>query len=246
MIKTGEMQVFSFIAICSLLILSISCKKESYFNPDAPIDVKAAPVFNPQLNYGSVTDQDGNTYKTIKIGTQIWMAENLKTTKFSDGTAIPHISDSIVWGTLKTPAYCWYNNSESDYKPSCGALYNWYAIGSGKLCPTGWHVPTNEEWETLFDYLGGKDIAANILKEEGYTHCSDSKADNSSGFTAILGGYRDYKGRFFYNGYISNWWSYSERNSMYSWYIYLYCDYSNVYSYYYTKNYGLSIRCIKD
>jgi hypothetical protein len=101
-------------------------------------------IFNPDLAYGSIADVDGNLYKTIQIGTQIWMAENLKTTRFNDGAPIPYVTDDIEWEKLTTPGYCWYDNDPSSFKDIYGALYNWYAVNTYKLCPIGWHVPTNE------------------------------------------------------------------------------------------------------
>jgi hypothetical protein len=93
-----------------------------------------------------LTDIDGNTYHTIKIREQVWMVENLKTTKFNDGTLIPLVSDSEVWGKISHPAYCWYNNDEKTNKNNYGALYNWFAVETGKLCPIGWHVPSDKVW----------------------------------------------------------------------------------------------------
>jgi hypothetical protein len=104
---------------------------------------------------GTIIDNDGNTYPTIGIEGQRWMDEDLKTTKLYDGTSIPLVPDSIQWITLTTPGYCWYNN-DSTYKKTYGALYNGYSVQTGKLCPTGWHIPTVKEWYTLAYYLGGE------------------------------------------------------------------------------------------
>ena len=93
-------------------------------------------------NTGTVTDLDGNIYSTITIGNQIWLASNLKTTKFKDGTTIPLITGNTAWINLISPGYCWYNNDATTYKSTYGALYNWYSVNSGRLCPTGWHVPS--------------------------------------------------------------------------------------------------------
>ena len=98
---------------------------------------------------GSVTDIENNNYKTVKIGTQWWMAENLKTTKYNDGTSIPYVTDNWEWYNLTTPAYCWKNNDPEANKNIYGAMYNWYAVNTGKLCPAGWHVSTKPDWETL-------------------------------------------------------------------------------------------------
>ena len=149
-------------------------------------------IFETQeIVYGSVTDQEGNQYKTIKIGTQNWMAENLRATTYNDGTAIPLVSDFSAWGQQSTPAYCWYKNS-AEYKSPYGGLYNWYTVTTGKICPVGWHVPTRDEWDKLMDYLGGRAVAGGKMKESGASHWNPQAdgATNASGFTALPGGWR--------------------------------------------------------
>jgi len=106
-----------------------------------------------------VTDYDGNNYKTTKIGNQVWMKESLKTTKYNDGTSIPLVTEPTTWSNLTTPGYCWYNNDQATYKATYGALYNWFTVNTGKLCSTNWHVPSDTEWTTLTDYLGGANVA---------------------------------------------------------------------------------------
>ena len=103
----------------------------------------------------SVTDIDGNTYKIIKIQNQIWMAENLKTTRLNDGTPIPLIDSKLIWSQTQQPGFCWYNIDEKTNKISLGALYNWYAVESGKLCPIGWHVPSDKVWLDLNNIPSG-------------------------------------------------------------------------------------------
>jgi uncharacterized protein (TIGR02145 family) len=143
-----------------------------------------------------VSDVDGNTYNTIIIGTQTWMSENLKTTKFNDGTAIPLVIDNTLWTALTTSGYCWYAYNSS-YKATYGALYNWYTLnatsnGGKNVCPAGWHVPTEAQWNILTDYLGGLTVAGGKLKEAGTTHwvTSNIGATNESGFSAMPGGWR--------------------------------------------------------
>ena len=138
----------------------------------------------------TVTDIDGNTYHTVTIGTQVWMLENLKTTKYNDGTAITFEPGVLAWNSLTTGAYCWYGNDPGLYKDLYGALYNWYAASSGKLAPQGWHVPSKDDWNTLIAYLGGESLAGGKLKEAGNSHWigPNTGADNSSGFTALPGG----------------------------------------------------------
>ena len=163
-------------------------------------------------NYsGTITDIDGNTYMTVKIDKQIWMAENLKTTRFNDGTAIPLVTDSAEWGNdgpTYGPRYCWYNN-DTTYKNIYGALYCWPAAGTGKLCPTGWHVPEPAEWTTIINYLGGQNVAGGKLKESGTTHWKspNTGATNESGFTALPGGFRQFYGPFSFIGLKGYWWS---------------------------------------
>ena len=140
-----------------------------------------------------VTDQDGNTYKTVQIGDQVWMAENLKVTHYRDGTAIPTGHDDSDWSNLSTDAYAVYGNNESN-ADTYGYLYNWYAVDDSRnIAPEGWHVPTDDEWQILVDYLGGESIAGGKMKEAGTSHWDSPNVDatNESGFTALPGGYRD-------------------------------------------------------
>jgi len=140
----------------------------------------------------TVTDIDGNLYNTVVIGTQTWMVENLKVTKFNDGTDIPNVTDETTWNNLNTPAFCWYENDVT-YKNPYGALYNWYSVNNSKLCPTGWHVATKAEWDALISYLGGVYQAYVKLKEAGSSHwLGTNTGTNSYGFTALPGGYRSF------------------------------------------------------
>jgi uncharacterized protein (TIGR02145 family) len=171
---------------------------------------------------GSVNDNDGNTYATVTIGSQVWMAENLKTTKYNDNTAIPLVTDNTAWSNLSSHGYCWYDNEEATYKNTEGALYNWYAVNTGKLCPAGWHVPTDAEWHVLvlsLDPDSRNDIVESMLaggklKEAGTVHWLGPNigATNETGFTALPAGYRDFGTGHFFN--ISNsegwWWSSNE------------------------------------
>ena len=109
----------------------------------------AGVKFNTDLVYGSIADIDGNNYKTIPIGPLVWMAENLKTTKYNDGSDIPLVEKDSQWTNILTPGYCWFKNNDTVYKDIYGAYYNWFAVSTGKLCPVGWHVPSDTEWQTL-------------------------------------------------------------------------------------------------
>ena len=143
------------------------------------------------LSGGTVVDIDGNVYNTVTIGTQVWMVENLKTTKYRNGDAIPNVTGNASWVALSTGAYCWYNNDAATYKATYGALYNWYAVGDSRnIAPSGWHVATDSEWTTLSTFLGGESIAGDKLKEIGTSHwlSPNTGATNSNGFTAFPGG----------------------------------------------------------
>jgi uncharacterized protein (TIGR02145 family) len=194
------------------------------------------------------SDIDGNSYTSLIIGTQVWMKENLKTTKFNDGTSIPIITDKTVWANLSTPGYCWYNNDATTYKPLYGALYNWYTVNTGKLCPTGWHVPTQGEWSILAIYLGGESVAGGKLKETGTSHwlSPNTGANNTSGFTAIPGGYRYTAGEFDFVGMNGFWWSTNE--SITGWSYDRELDFDSEYFFEFNdpKKAGFSIRCVKN
>ncbi len=151
-------------------------------------------------------DRDSNTYKTVVIGSQCWMAENLRTTRFDDGTEIPYVTSGVEWGNLSTPAWCWYNNS-INYGNTYGSLYNWFTVNTGNPCPTGWHVPSEDDWSTAFTYLG-ETVAGGKLKEAGTDHWQspNTGATNEKGFTALPGGYR--LSSLFNDIYLSGkWWS---------------------------------------
>ena len=194
---------------------------------------------------GTVTDIEGNSYQTIGIGYRIWMAENLKTTKFNNNTNIPK---DVDWTNLISPSYCWYNNDEDTYKSIYGALYNWHTINTGKLCPIGWHVPCESEWEIMITYLGGSSIAGGKLKEAGLIHWNypNAGATNESGFKALPAGYRDYNGGFAFIGYLALWWSLTENSETHAWYLYVVHDFANIVGYSREKHNGYSVRCVKD
>ncbi len=206
-------------------------------------------VFNPDLTYGTVSDIDGNSYKTIQIGTQTWMAENLKTTKFNDGTQIPTETNNNAWINLATPAYCWYNNDASTYKAVYGALYNWFAVQTGILCPTGWHVPDNNEFIAFVTYLGGLSEAGGKLKETGTSHwlSPNTGATNESGFTALPGGRRYImNGTFVKMGELGFYWSADEDEVVYGGIGILHYNSAEIEGDSYSKPNGMSVRCLKD
>jgi len=196
----------------------------------------------------TVTDADGNIYNTVTIGNQTWMRENLKTTKYRDGSSITNITSNSSWTSNTSGAYCNYDNNSTNAN-LYGRLYNWYAVNnSKKICPAGWHVPTHAEWTTLTNYLGGESVAGGKLKMTGTTYWSspNTGATNSSGFTALPGGGRNYLGTYGGINNFGNFWSSTSYNSTEAYYRYLRSDGSNVTNGYVDMNTGLCIRCIKD
>jgi len=218
------------IILGALLILAISCKKKDDKPPDP------------------VADIEGNTYKTVKIDTLVWMAENLKTTRYNDGTEIPLVTNTEAWGKLTTPGYCWYNNDEAAYKDPYGALYNGPTVSTGKLCPTGWHVPTREEWQQLRVFLNDTITGGGKMKEAGTTHwlTPNKGADNSSGFTALAAGIRYFEGSFSSVLYSTCIWSATEIDSNDEWYLSLYFGDAIIKINHSSKKHGFSVRCLKD
>ena len=196
---------------------------------------------------GVVIDIDNNRYHIVTIGTQTWMAENLKVTRYNDGTSIPLVTDNVAWSNLSTPGYTWYNNSSSDY----GALYNWYTVSNGikNVCPTGWHIPTDDEWGNLVSFLGGSDNAMGKMKQSGLANWTmpNTAATNDSGFVGLPGGNRWVDGSFQLIGNLGNWWSSTAPNATDAWSRYLSHDNSYpLYSAQSGKKIGNSIRCLKD
>lgn len=201
----------------------------------------------PQVSSSTVTDINGNIYNTVTIGTQVWMKENLKATKYKDGSAIPLVTDNVAWSYLTTPGYCWHNNDSIANKNVYGALYNWYTVNTGKLCPTGWHVPSTAEWISLGNFLGS--TAGGKLKEAGTSHWQSPNfgATNETGFSALPGSYRATLGTFGTIGTTGFFWSSTEDNFSRPWIRTLSssADYLNPSNLYYFQN-GFSVRCLKD
>ncbi|MCD4693727.1 MAG: hypothetical protein K8R79_12490, partial [Calditrichales bacterium] len=160
----------------------------------------------PQIFPDTVTDIDGNVYKTVKIGSQVWMAENLKVTHYRNGDLIPNVAGKSEWKNLGIGACCNYDNNAAAY----GLLYNWYAVNDSRnIAPAGWHVPAEKEWQTLIDYLGGEAVAGGKMKERGTAHWKrpNTGATNSSGFSALSSCYRNDKGTFYGIGNEADYWS---------------------------------------
>jgi len=218
-------------------------------------------VHNAAKIYGTITDIDGNAYKTIQIGDQFWMAENLKTTKYRNGINIPNISDNSDWRDNTTGAYCSYENNASNECPY-GKLYNWYAVAGiydaeslanpalrKKLAPTGWHIPTDVEWTQLTDCIGGGNIAGGKMKSTGTQNWVEpnTSATNESGFSGLPGGLRaNNDGIFDRLGGQCIWWSSTKIDVTSAWTRTLDYQSSGVFRYSGNLKDGFSIRCIKD
>jgi uncharacterized protein (TIGR02145 family) len=190
-------------------------------------------------------DFDGNKYDVVRIGSQFWTVQNLRATKYNDGTAIPLVTDNKEW-YLSTGAYCFYNNStDSAFQQIWGALYNWYAVNTGKLAPAGWHVPTDAEWSTLATFCGGGDVAGNKLKAKTGWASGGNGTDGYS-FSALPGGYRHNLGNF--NSQSSNgyWWSATEDAASHAVNRHLYYNYSYLYRSGDDKSNGFSVRLVRD
>lgn len=197
-----------------------------------------------EVETGTVLDIEGNEYLTVRIGTQVWMAENLKTSKYADGTAIPEVKPNTEWRNLTTGAFSWYNNDPA-FDEVYGKLYNWYALNCCQICPQGWHVPNIEEWEKLRLFLlpdsGGK------MKTVDGWRGPNTGATNSSGFSGLPGGVRGFNGNFFSVTEYGHWWVSGETNATSARYMFL--GFENAGAQYATFNpkwNGASIRCVKD
>lgn len=190
-------------------------------------------------------DIEGNTYAVITIGNQYWMAENLKVTRFNDGNPIQNITDDREWWLRDKPAFSWMDNDREKYIEDYGALYNWYAVDSGKLCPVGWKIPTDSDWQELIDYLGGEDVAGDKLKIKGadYWKSQNVLLADEVKFSALPGGLRYFRG-FYTTGINGTWWSSTEHSKSDAWYRTIDYKFRSIDRYYYDKSTGLSVRCI--
>lgn len=208
----------------------------------------------------SITDIDGNEYQTVTIGTQVWMAENLKTTKFNNGNAISNITSNSLWNSATSPAYCWYNNSIAN-KDQWGALYNWDAVNTGLLCPDGWHVPSDAEWAQLEMSLGLPSNEAYNTGWRGTDQGSKMASNNTlwmsgalvsssqfgtSGFNALPAGRRNDDGAFVLLNEFAIWWSSTQNMSYNAFYRSLLYSDTKVGRQTFLNNHGFSIRCVKN
>ena len=207
--------------------------------------------YSNELEVSFCVDIDGNIYETVIIGDQDWMAENLKVTHYRNGDTIPNVTDNSNWANLSTGAYCYYDN-DANNADTYGALYNWYAVEEDDtrgLAPEGWRVPTDDEWQTLVDYLGGSSVAGGKMKEAGTAHWNspNTGATNESGFTGLPGGYRgSYTGYFYDLGNYGYFWSATEDSTSTAWNRILSYNNPAVSRYYFNKQGGFSVRCVRD
>lgn len=196
----------------------------------------------------TVRDIDGNVYRTVRIGSRLWMAENLKVTHYRDGTPIPNVYDNEKWPRANNGAYCMVDDS-LEYKDVYGLLYNYHAVNDSRgLSPEGWHVPTADEWRELIDYLGGEDRAGGKMKEfaSNLWKITPPGASNESGFSALPAGGRGQFGSPSDLGDYGTWWSSTSHDSFYAWHWGLFPDNNRIRFNPGHKSSGFSVRCIKD
>jgi uncharacterized protein (TIGR02145 family) len=235
-------------AIFELSIGGRSCSFELTVYVATPATCGALNIHKPSLTYGTMSDQQGNVYKTIVIGTQEWMAENLKTNIYRNGDQIVNLTNYTQWSELITGAWVFLNN-DGQYDCPYGKLYNWFAVTDPRnLCPTGWHVPTDSEWSTLTDYLGGISVAGGKMKTAGtqYWNGPNMNTTNESGFSGLPGGGRIYGGGFDNGGISGYWWSSSEDDTSSAWFLSLNYNDGNAFQSLFDKQGGLSVRCLRD
>lgn len=231
MTNTSKFRMFAVFFAAVLVLLANACKKDE-----------------PEPEPETVTDIDGNVYHVVKIGSQDWLVENLKVTHYRNGEAIPNIADNAAWEASLTGAYCDYNNN-TGISNTYGRLYNWYAVDDNRnIAPGGWHVATDADWTVLADFLGGEAVAGGKLKETGTTHWNspNSGATNSSGFKALPGGHREFGGTFDYIGNAAEFWTATESSEQEAWCKWLNFGATDVYSIVNLKNFGYSVRCVRD
>ncbi|HQO10685.1 MAG TPA: fibrobacter succinogenes major paralogous domain-containing protein [Clostridiales bacterium] len=223
------------------LILIAGCSEDSK---------KSDPFVDHTGETGTVTDIDGNVYNTIGIGGQIWMAENLKVSHFRNGEEVPEVSDYTGWYNTFTAARCSYDNNPAN-STVYGYMYNWYAVkDSRNIAPVGWHVPSDDEWDELIDWIGGEANAGVKLKETGFDHWNypNEGASNETGFTALPGGWRINMGNFFDLNIRGYWWA-STNEYLPSSFAYANCLYNDSLKsdgLAVIKQFGLSVRCVKN
>jgi uncharacterized protein (TIGR02145 family) len=240
----------STIALCIALLWFTSCKKEK----DGP-----QPPSGPPPAAITVTDVDGNIYSTTTIGGQVWMAEDLRTGTYNDGTPIPNLTEGWPWVQATAGAWCYYEN-DSSHGTIYGKLYNWYAAAHPMICPEGWHVPTDADWQQLEATLG---MPTNFLGQIGYRGAAQNVggkmkatslwvgpnlgATNESGFSGLPGGSRYDNGEFVGQGEDGRWWSASEEGlDDEAWDRILSSNGASIGRHYISKRNGFCVRCVRD
>lgn len=229
-----------------------SVQRDAIPSPVAGLQIWCVDCKQLQVYDGSVwrTASDVTTYYPIVgICCQSWMTKNLDVATYRNGDPIPKVTDNAAWAALTTGAYCYFNNDSATYAATYGKLYNWYAVNDPRgLAPMGWHIPTDFEWTTLSNCLGGDAVAGGPMKEIGTTHWQtpNTGATNTSGFTGLPGGGRDPAGTFFNFGIAGFWWSSTEFVTALAWYRVLGYNYSSISRDVLNKQYGFSIRCLRD
>jgi uncharacterized protein (TIGR02145 family) len=239
----------------------------SGLEPNTTYYVRAYATNSAGTGYGSAmtftsleeairaVDVDGNVYSTVIIGNLEWFAENLRTTKYNNGTPIPNVTSDSDWSSIRTGAYSWKDNDETTYKNTYGALYNWYAVNTGNLCPAGWHVPTDVEWTALTDYAGGASIAGGKLKSTRTAPDAhpcwispNTSATDEYGFSALPGGHRDGSGYGMFDvvGRFGDWWSSTESHVERAWIRRMVYNNEDVRRFHDWKVQGSSVRCVRD
>ncbi len=200
------------------------------------------------ISGGVVINNNTNSTDGVTICNQTWMKKNLDVSFYKNGDTIPQVTNPSEWANLTTGAWCWYNNDSALYATTYGKLYNWYAVNDPRgLAPAGWHIPSDTEWTILSNCVGGDLIAGSALKESGPGHWGafNTDANNSSGFTALPGGGCNYSGSFSINS-AGFWWSASEHSNTEAMNRMLFGTSPNFLNTYSAKNFGFSVRCLKD
>jgi len=244
-IKKHKAAIYFPLAVI-FMVLFYCCEKENDFQVES-----------------DVTDVDGNVYHALRIGSQVWLAENLKVTHYRNGDIIPVETDDNLWWTMHEGKSCWYNDDSVTYHEAFGVLYNFWAVNDKRgIAPAGWHVASYTEWKALDEYLTdpgygfegtGDDIAKSLAAAWGWNPDptagnpgNDTATNNSSGFTAIAAGSRTQMGIYGDSGKRSIWWTSSEINAYGAFFYVIHNDWNRLLPYYVNKNYGYYVRCVKD
>ena len=222
--------------LAAILLFANACKKESGSN------------LQSSLTDDNAFNMVAGKYPSVWIGTQKWMTRNLDVTHYRNGDRIPQVNRRAVWDTITRGAWCWYNE-DSTNDSVYGKLYNWYAVNDPRgLAPKGWHVPSDAEWDTLSSFLGGDAVAGGKLKETGTAHWGypNAEATNETGFTGLPGGSRRPSGKFVFFGVNGEFWTSTQYKAVNAWFRYLLHYNGSLSKYVDAKQFGFSVRCIKD